>query len=407
MSRKPFEETFKSIMNGALSNDYMYYAHMITHCKVIFDDRLPAMAGVTFNKNKYELYINPEMFNKEPEQIRAGVLKHEMLHILYNHVGRKGDRNHEIFNYATDCAINQHINRAHLPEMCIYPETLEKELNVHFPQNKDAELYYDLIKQNAPKSGSSKGKCSGGEPQEYDIDAKNFDSHEKWEKSQGEEHVRKYVTRKMLEESKRNTQKSKGNLPSSLDELIDIFKEKAQVSWRNEIKKIAGNRRVDKRPTIRKRPRRFQKRDDLRGKTKDSMCDIVCVVDVSGSMGTEEILLGLNEIHTICKLTNTSMKLIQVDTEVHEVTDFDKNTKIFNRSAGGGTVMQPGMQYIKDKKIPADLVILITDGFIEDISRWGNEAPKQLIALVTGDAKIRGIDSYGKRYKQFDLHKEK
>jgi predicted metal-dependent peptidase len=121
-----------------------------------------------------------------------------------------------------------------------------------------------------------------------------------------------------------------------------------------------------------KRARRFPNRPDIKGVKKDRVFDLVVGVDVSWSMSTHEIMQGLNEIHAICKLTGTSMKLIQIDTKIHNVQDFSEKTVIFERTAAGGTYMGDIIPYIIDNRISCDALIMISDMCIEDVPNDAN-----------------------------------
>lgn len=392
--KEGFEEAFKHMLNHIdYKHHYVFYAHMITKCIVQYKD-IPAPAGVMFNVTKYNLLINPEQFNILPLEHRIGILKHEMLHILYKHVQRREERDHKLFNYSSDCAINQLINRTHLPDYGIFPDTMQEKLNIKVPLNKDSEFYYELFNEHADELlDEDEGDGEGGEL---------IDDHSTWEESQGGEDMQREVTKKMIDNAMQKTIKSKGNLPSDISDIIELHTYTPKVSWKRETRRILGNRKTNVRSTIKRRPRRFPDRYDLNGKTKDRTFDVCVVLDVSGSMSTDEIMQGLNELHKLCELTNSDLTLIQVDTQIHAIEKFTKKTKIFTRTGSGGTVMEPAMTYIKENRIPSDLVVLITDGYIEDISNW-KYPPKRLIALLTDDTTIPGIEYYGNAYKQFNI----
>jgi predicted metal-dependent peptidase len=360
-----------------------------------------------------------------------GIMKHEMLHILNNHctIRNYNAENHEIWNIAYDCAINQSINRDHLPDFCVYPDT------INAPVNKSGEQYYDFLKDNAQQqmnescdscggSGHSHEDCgecngtgqdsngdtcehcngSGKEPcddcQGTGRKLRPLDDHSKWQESEGNDELRKDITKNMIEKA---MTKSRGNLPHDIDLMLEMFTRKAQVSWQKELRNIVGNRKANKTATIMKPNRRQPHRLDLKGTKKDRVFELVVMADVSGSVSNRELMTGLNEIHEICKLTNTSMKLLQIDTEVHGVEEFSKKTKLINRKATGGTIMEGGIEYLRDKKIPYDALILITDGYIEDISKWEHPPKKKMMFLVTNESQnIPGIGVY-RRYKQFNL----
>ena len=159
--RSGFDEAVANLFsNPKYAPNYLFYGHMIGQCRVVFDTDMKAPAGVNFMHDHFNLYINPndtwveadpaklasakhkpqtrqtpegkteiclKGFNSYTLEQRLGILKHEMLHILYNHMRRKGDRDHQGFNIASDCAINQLIERNHLPAEGIFIDLFPSE----------------------------------------------------------------------------------------------------------------------------------------------------------------------------------------------------------------------------------------------------------------------------------------
>ena len=109
-----WEQTIANMFsNPTYANSYLFYAHMLAQCRIVFDDTMQAPAGVNFMHDHYNLFINPTGFDLTDEQFaaaqlqdssatkhipgfceyplehRLGILKHEMLHILFAHIARK------------------------------------------------------------------------------------------------------------------------------------------------------------------------------------------------------------------------------------------------------------------------------------------------------------------------------
>jgi predicted metal-dependent peptidase len=430
--RLSIDETFANMFSSpAYREDYVFYAHILAQCKVVMTKDVP-LAGVNFTINRYNLFINPDTFLKLPILERMAVLKHEALHILYGHISRKGDRNHELFNITSDCAINQLIKREHLPSGCVFPDSLEKQLKeqgykIKVPKMLSAENYYDLLPSET-KENAENGQCNSGDGEPQDCGecdgtgedgngepckscngtGKEFykglfednplDNHSKWDESEGEKDLQQDITKRMIDKS---IEKSRGNVPSDLEHFMKLWERKAQISWKKVLRNIASNKKANKVATIMRKSRRFPNRPEIRGHKKDRVFDIVVILDVSGSMSNEEIIVGLNEIREVAKLTASTVKILQVDTEVHAVEDFTPGK--FNRSAGGGTEMLPGFRYIKENKISHDAIILITDGWIEDISYWTQKgvAPKCPLMILSTEADI-DVSAY-RNYRFFKL----
>ena len=65
------------------------------------DDKCETMA--TDGKR---IYYNTKFVESIPESEVQGVLVHEGAHVIFEHMLRRGNRDHKIWNYATDYAIN-------------------------------------------------------------------------------------------------------------------------------------------------------------------------------------------------------------------------------------------------------------------------------------------------------------
>ena len=130
-------------------------------------------AGVRINPRtgRYEMVYNPEFFEKMTPVERAGVLKHEFYHLVYEHVtGRLPPEGlTKMWNIATDLAINSHLI-GELPEGGCIPQ---QEPFEEYPLNQSAEFYFKMLKEDErfqPKDGDGDGQ---GTPQDSDGDPSN------------------------------------------------------------------------------------------------------------------------------------------------------------------------------------------------------------------------------------------
>ena len=137
--REALDEAISTIMcpDSLEFKDYVFYMHILSQCHIKFCTSIPAPAGVSFNNTKYSLTLNPTdgYFCKTmPLKHRIGIIKHEMLHIILNHFDRSKGYDPKLRNIAEDCALNQEIDRNHLPEGAIYPDNL-------FPDEEKTTLW--------------------------------------------------------------------------------------------------------------------------------------------------------------------------------------------------------------------------------------------------------------------------
>lgn len=412
MSKKMLEKSLINMLTR--DKDYFLYAFMASQCRIKEDKSVDTM-GVNFINGRYNLYINPDFYNELPLNKAKGVIKHEMLHVLYKHVYREPepDYNHYAWNYSCDMAINQQIKREDLPEGSIFPE------NHKLPSDLNAEQYYFLLKEqfgegDGEGDGDSEGKGGKGKsdgegkkskPQNpFGVNGEGnpgFDEHDWEDAKKVDEEFFDDVTRNMIEKAIKETQKTAGTLPSEISNVLEIFKKKAVVNWKNAIRKITGNKRANVRTTIKRRSRRFPKRLEIPGKTKNYTFDTLVVLDVSGSMNDNEIISGLNEINEVCKQTNSSLRLIQVDSKPFPSEEYKKDMKLFNRKASGGTYLYPAIKQAEEEQLNYNLLIVISDMglFDNDIEQFNNVKKPQIWLSTTGEFN-KNLDE---RIKQFNI----
>lgn len=413
-NRAAFEESIVAMFTDTISGNN-FYAHLVAKCKVRMSNTLPT-AGVSFTNSAYNLTINPFFFDSLQPKERIDVIKHELLHIMYRHLTvRKDFADHEQANIAMDMAINQALR--YLPEGAVHHKTY------NFPSGLNTEQYYKLLDEDqdyqdkkkakeamqkaiaeAIKEAIENGNVDGnGQPLDADgnpIQGLTPDGVHQWaDISEEAQEILDSITSDMIESA---ITKTKGNLPGDIAMMLDLFKKKAQVNWKRELRKLVGNKKANKRLTIKRRDRRMPGRMDLRGKTKDTTFELIVLVDTSGSMDNNDILVPLNEIRHICEMTNTTLKVVQVDTQVSAVSDFSAKDFTFERNGCGGTHMEAGIEYIHENKMKFDAIMFITDLYIEDLSSW-KFIPKAPIFWLSATAMNEGsqVQDYPrqKRYK--------
>lgn len=409
--------------NTKYNSTYLFYAHMLGLCSIKINNNLPAPVAVTFSVDHYKLYIRPESEWVTTESIdptsltnfshddlkntngvdmvrvikgfddfslteRLAILKHEMLHIVYDHVNPKG-RSAELMgfdrasNLATDCALNQHIDKTHLPKDCIVPSTLSKMLNcAKVKENESAEFYWKLIHDEMKKNSNKSGE--GGEGGLKSLPgSKPMDSHSTWKDSIGDSDLQKDITKKMIERAQDETIKSRGDIPNECSQWLEMFSRKSELDWKKVLRGIVGNKLIGRRSTIMRRDRRFPDRSDLRGKTKERKFNLLVVADVSGSMSNDDVISTLGEVRHICDVTKTDVDLIQIDTVAYTPEKLSKKTKTITRKGQGGTFISPALAKAKEHNLDFQAVVVLTDGGLSssDIEHF-YKLNKRIIWLV-------------------------
>lgn len=387
--REAFEETMATMFsNPTYSSTYLFYAHILAQCRIVFDTSLPAAAGVNFEHDHFNLFINPldsvehngqsiPGFNKLPHAIRLGVLKHEALHIITNHIQRRQDRHHEAFNYAADCAINQLIDAKHRGEGWILPET--PVFKTTPPPNLTAEQYYEYI--NVQYTNDSSKQPDG--------------SHGKWDESTGDPELQKDITANMLNRAADATLKSIGSLPDEYSYWLALVTRKNEVDWRQVLRRITGNKRADVKRTLMRPNRRQPEIEWIKGRTKDRKFSTLIVSDVSGSVDDAALLQLWAECIHVVKMTNTDATLIQVDTAPTEPERLTAQTKVIQRKACGGTNLSPALKRAQERHVQFNCVVVTTDGYLNesDVQNFADLNMPVIWLIESGGTVMPSMDS--------------
>ena len=391
-TRGKLDDTLAAMFsNPEYRANYLFYAHVIGQCSIKIDKEMPAPAGVSFSVDHYNLYINPDEFDQYTLKGRLAILKHEALHILLGHLGERGNgKNPAGWNISTDCALNQHIDQDHLPECAILPKPLEAKTGITVPMGQSAEFYYELLKsEQQSQSQSSVFDSLNG--------VRTMDTHKTWDESVGDKDLQQDLTKRMIERAQTETLKGKGTIPAACADWIELHSRRSEVNWKRILRGIVGHKRVGTRSTIMRLDRRFPNREDLRGKTRDRMFNLLVVVDVSGSMSPDAINTTLAEVRNICDITKTDVDLIQVDTVAYEPEKLSKKTRSITRRGVGGTYLSTALDKAREKKIDYQAVIVLTDGglYHKDLSVFA-ELNKRVIWLVESSGTVPDRMNTGK-----------
>jgi predicted metal-dependent peptidase len=118
-----------------------------------------------------------------------------------------------------------------------------------------------------------------------------------------------------------------------------------------------------------------------------SVGKLVLGIDTSGSIGQAELNVFLSEVVGLCKeMLPESIELIYwgcsvVGHETYNMHDYDGLITTTKPMDGGGTTVGCLNQYIKDKQLEHEAVIVLTDGYVE--SDWGGVWDKPTLWAIT------------------------
>jgi len=333
-------------------------------------------AGVKVDKDsgQFQMYYNPDFFEKLTDAERTDVLKHEFYHLVFEHVtGRMPEEGmSKLWNIATDLAINSHL--PNLPEGCCMPGVAPFE---ELPSGKSAEWYFAELRkqqqenedgeQGEGESGEGEGEQGEGSGQQGDGngsglgDMDSFDDHSGWgevdqaTKDIAKERLKDAVKKAAEEASKANNW---GSVSSSVRR--DIMERIAtKVDWRKVLRYfIKTSQRSNKTSTVRRINKRFPYIHA--GKRVNRTAKIAISIDQSGSVDDNMLNAFFNELNKLASLAEFTV--IPFDSVVGEdkVYTWKKGqSKKWERVMYGGTCFNAPTKYVNERAF--DGHILLTD----------------------------------------------
>lgn len=337
-------------------NFYGYFLFQMGR-EIRFD--ITSATSINFKDAKYVMYFNPIIFLELNMEQMQSTIKHEILHVLSQHLIRLKDFKDKYSTLALNLAMDVVVNQC-LDCLCPYSVTLEyinNKYNLNLEKFKTFEYYLEKIQTELDlQEENDEGEIvDNNENVAVDFDAEK--THDIWEECiEIDEKTLRDFTEKFADNAK------KGSVPTYIENMIKSLKNsKGELPWNLYLKKLMGTIEANKKKTITRRNRRQPNRLDLRGELRGHKAEIAVAIDISGSISDEEFKQAIKEVLTIVKSHNQEITIIECDKEIKRTYKVKSPKDIKERVAsGGGTKFLPVFEYANNKKI--NLLIYFTDG---------------------------------------------
>ena len=346
---------------------------------------------------------------KEPEL--NFVVLHENLHKAYRHLitwKKLHDENHRLANAACDYVINLKLKDLDPSERVIaMPRWADGELKgkpMGLVDEKyrglNAKQVFDLLKEeqkgggggSGDDEGDGSGKGSGGTGTSQGQGQGGFDDHD-WDGAKEMTEEEKKVLEREIDQAIRQGvmahQKIAGTGGGDLDrDLLELLEPK--VDWREMLREFVKSTCSAKDTSSWRRVnRRFLSMGTyMPSLIGEKVGHMVIAVDTSGSVGQEELSGFLTEVKGIAEEVKPSqVDLIYWDSRVAAHEEYTENdvSNIINSTkpkGGGGTSPSCVSQYLKDKRIEPECVIVLTDGYVG--GDWGSDWTAPVLWAIVG-----------------------
>jgi predicted metal-dependent peptidase len=347
-----------------------FFGNLATRLTLVNADRwLPTAAT-----DGRRFYYNTKFLKQlTPKQIEF-LFGHEVLHVVYDHIGRRGERDGQLSNIAADYCVNG--------DLIIHKigEPIDVVPIIHDPKyyGQSFEEVYDDLYENAEKIDIDDllDRVLDDHLDGDDDSDSGDDGDGSSERPVLSDQERKEIKDEMKEAILSAAQTAgAGNIPAGVARMIKELTE-PKMNWRDLID-------VQIKSTIKSdfsfmRPNRkaWHTGVMLPGMVPDETIDIVVAIDVSGSISEDMVRDFLSEIKGIMDAYTTfNIKVFCFDTEIYNEADFtvDNLFDIHNYEivGGGGTSFEAVFEYLKENAIEPKKLIMFTDGY--PWGSWGDE----------------------------------
>ena len=303
------------------------------------------------------------------------VVAHEASHKMFRHLTtwrKLYDEDHRLANIACDHVINIMLRDLDPTERTIamprYPDgPMKGELMGMYDERfrgMNAKQVFDILKEEDEGGGGD-----------------GFDDHD-WGDANDMSQEEKQQLAKEIDQAIRQGQiahqkvagKGAGGMDRAIQELLE-----PKVNWREVLREYVKTMcRAKDTSSWRRVNRRFLSMGAyMPSLIGERVGRLVIAIDTSGSIGDKELAEFLSEVKGIAEEVNPSaVDLIYWDSDVAGHEEYDETTvpnivSATRPKGGGGTSPSCVSEYLKEKKIEPECIIILTDGYVG--SDWGTE----------------------------------
>lgn len=366
---------------------HSFFGNLATNLKLINADEWCSTAATDGRNFYYNSRFIMMLKQKEVEFLFG----HEILHVVYDHLGRRGDRDPQISNIAADYAVNADLKRHRVGEFittvpCLYESKYD---------GKGYEFIYDDLMQNAKKISMDdlidqllddhmEGEDGEGEDGDGDKEGKQRGKRPSPMSDAEREQLRQEIKQQVLAAAR---QSEAGDLPLGVKRMIEQITD-PKMPWRELLQtNLTSAIRTDY--TYMKPSRRSWHMDAIMpGMNPGEEVDLAVAIDMSGSISTKQAAQFLGEIRGIMEaFTSFRIHVFCFDTEIYNPQNFtsDNLDSIdgYEPQGGGGTDFDAIFNYLKDRGEDTKRLVVFTDGY--PCGSWGDPDFCDTTWIIHGD----------------------
>ena len=360
-----------------------FFGNLATRLKLINADEWCATAATDGRNFYYNTRFIKMLRPKEVEFLFG----HEVLHVVYDHFGRRGERDPLLSNVAADYCVNADLKKHRVGEFitsvpCLYESKYE---------GMSYEEVYDDLYKNAEKIDINKlieklldDHMDGDD--EGDGDSRPGKGNSKRPKLTAEE---KAAIRDEIKEAMLSAAQTcdAGNLPAGVKRIIQDLTE-PKMNWRELIRQQIESTVKSDFTWLRTSRKGWDMDAVMPGMKTQEAIDICVMIDMSGSISERQGRDFISEVKGIMEtFEDYRIHIGCFDTEVYNMqmytADNLEDIADYKLAGGGGTDFDCFFDYFKKEEIEPKKLVVFTDGYPG--GSWGDPNYCDTVWIIHGD----------------------
>ena len=335
-----------------------FFGNLATRLELVNADSWLGTAATDGRK----FYYNTEFCNKlKPKELEF-LFGHEVLHNVYDHMGRNGDRDRGLFNCAADFCVNSDLIDQRIGDKitpCLYDAKYKgwsaEEVYDDLYEKADKINLQDLLDQMLDEHLDDKETDGDGDGDNEGKGRPRLSAEERRK-------IKDEIREALLQSAQAV---GAGNLPAGVKRLIKDLT-KPVVNWRELLEQQIQSTVKDDYTWMRPSRRSWHMDAIMPGMNPGTQIDVCVAIDTSGSISEQDLKDFLTEVKGIMESYDEyRVRVITWDTSVYNPQEFTNDNMQdiaeYEPGGGGGTDPHCVWEWLQENDIEPKKLIMFTD----------------------------------------------
>jgi len=364
---------------------HAFFGNLATRLQLInADDWLTTAAT-----DGLKLYYNSRFIMMlKPKEVEF-LVAHEVMHVVYDHIGRRIDRDPEIWNIANDYTVNADLKKHKVGEFittvpCLYEKKYEGWTSEDIYEDLMKNVQYinidDLLDQMLDDHLDGEGDDSEDGDGNEDRKGKGRPKMSESER----EAMRQEVKQAILNAAQ---QAEAGSMPAGVERLIKQMTDPV-MPWRELIQTNLTSAIKSDYTWMRPSRRSWHMDAIMPGMNPGEEIDVDIYIDMSGSISNKQGMQFLSEVAGMMDaFDGYNLRVTSFDTKCYNTQEFSNENmeriEEYELHGGGGTDFDCIFDDLKEAGRVPNRLIVFTDGY--PFGSWGDADYCDTTWIIHGD----------------------